>query len=82
MQSFFQNKEIGLYTSASGKIVERWTSQRVWGEKICSTICGGVCFLLKPAGYFFLNCGVSEVCFFYWAGFWRDTGWVFQLLET
>jgi hypothetical protein len=39
-------------------------------------------FLLKPAGYFFYNCRVSEVCFFIGRGFKRDTGGVFQLLGT
>ena len=49
---------------------------------------GGVWFLLKPARYWpgkrgtFINCGVSEVCFFIRRSFWRDIGWVSQLMET
>ena len=39
-------------------------------------------FFTKTGGILFLNCGVSEVCFFYWAGFWQDTGGVSQLLGT
>lgn len=49
---------------------------------------GGVWFLLKSARYWpgkrgtFINCSVSEVCFFIRRGFWRDIGWVSQLMET
>jgi hypothetical protein len=68
--------------SASVKIVEKWKSQSVWDRKICSTRCGGGMYFIKTGGVLFLNCGVSEVCFFYWAGFWRDTGGVSQLLRT
>ena len=54
--------------SAGVKIVERWKSQSVWDRKICSTRFGGGMYFIKTGGVFFLNCGVSEVCFFYWAG--------------
>jgi len=64
------------------KIVEVWTFQTVWNTKNIPTLCmvsewrgmvfiqtGGV--LVGSAGYFLK-----------WAGYRRDTGGVFQLLET
>jgi hypothetical protein len=55
--------------SASAKIVEKWKSQSVWDRKICSTRCGGGIYFIKTGGVLFLNCGVSEVCFFIGRGF-------------
>ena len=67
------------------KIVEIWTCQTVCNEKICSTVYGhdvaGYVFI-KTGGIFFLKLRGKRGMFFYWAGSKRDTGRVFQLLET
>jgi hypothetical protein len=57
----------------------------VCNEKICSTVYGhdvaGYVFI-KTSGIFFLKLRGKRGMFFYWAGSKRDTGGVFQLLET
>ena len=67
------------------KIVEIWTCQKVCNEKICSTVYGhdvaGYVFI-KTGGVFFLKLQGKRGMFFYWAESKRDTGGVFQLLET
>jgi hypothetical protein len=39
-------------------------------------------FFIKTGGILFLKLRGKRGMFFYWAGFWRDTGGVSQLLET
>jgi hypothetical protein len=39
-------------------------------------------FFIKTGGILFLKLRGKRGMFFYWAGFLRDTGGVFQLLET
>ena len=39
-------------------------------------------FFIKTGGIVFLKLRGKRGMFFYWAGFRRDTGGVFQLLET
>ena len=42
----------------------------------------GYVFYKNRRGTFFLKLRGKRGMFFYWAGFWRDTGGVFQLLRT
>jgi hypothetical protein len=39
-------------------------------------------FFIKTGGILFLKLRGKRGMFFYWAGFWRDIGGVFQLLGT